>query len=180
MHFTPDGRFGFTPERDQDTVSKVDLAGRSVVKTVSFPAESRPWMLRVSPDGKEVWVQTGQANTNVVLDAETMDTLATLNAGKQPVEAAFQPEDGRYGIVTHYDDTFVLVIDRQTRREVTRIDVGAGQANASFTADGTTAFVSVTSADLVIAIDMRQLAVVDRLTVGGQPMGLVLLERPQL
>jgi YVTN family beta-propeller protein len=137
-------------------------------------------MLRVSPDGKEVWVQTGQANTNVVLDAETMDTLATIPAGKQPVEAAFQPNGGRYAVVTHYDDTFVLVLDRQTRREVARIDVGAPQANASFTADGSTAFVTVTGADSVVAIDMSQLVVIGRLNVGGRPMGLVLLESPPL
>ena len=135
-------------------------------------------MLRVSPDGKEVWVQTGRANTNVVLDAETMQTLVTTPAGKQPVEAAFQPNDGRYGLITHFDDTFVLVLDRQTGREVTRIDVGAAQANASFTTDGATAFVTVTGADSVVAIDMIQLAVVARFKVGGQPMGLVLLESP--
>jgi DNA-binding beta-propeller fold protein YncE len=41
-------------------------------------------MLRVSPDGKDVWVQTRRANTNVVLDAETMQTLVTTPAGKQP------------------------------------------------------------------------------------------------
>jgi hypothetical protein len=49
---------------------------------------------------------------------------------------------------------------------------GAAQANASFTADGATAFVTVTGADSVVAIDMIQLA------VGGQPMGLALLESP--
>ena len=135
-------------------------------------------MLRVSPDGKEVWVQTGRANTNVVLDAETMQTLVTTPAGKQPVEAAFQPNDGRYGLITHFDDTFVLVLDRQTGREVTRIEVGAAQANASFTSDGAMAFVTITGADSVVAIDMIQLAVVARFKVGGQPMGLVLLESP--
>ena len=50
LHFTPDGRFGFTPERDQDTVSRIDLATRRVVQTVEFPAGSKPYMLRVSPD----------------------------------------------------------------------------------------------------------------------------------
>src|SRR5947209_20277186 len=97
-------------------------------------------MLRVSPDGKFVWVQTGRANTNVVLDVDTMQTLATTPAGKQPVEAAFQPNNGRYGLVTHFDDTFVLVLDRQTGREVTRIDVGATTANGSIPAAGATAF----------------------------------------
>lgn len=159
-------------------MSKIDVATRSIVKTVSFPTGSQPWMLRVSPDGKDVWVQTGHANTNVVLDVDTMQTLITIPAGKQPVEAAFQPNNGRYGLITHFDDTFVLVLDRQTRREVTRIDVGAGQANASFTADGSTAFVTVMGADSVAVIDMAQLAVVDTFKVGKQPMGLALLERP--
>jgi DNA-binding beta-propeller fold protein YncE len=77
-------------------VSKIDLATRAVVRTVAFPAGSRPWMLRVSPNGKQVWVQTGEAGTNVVLDAESLAVLQTTPVGKQPVEAAFQPGDGRY------------------------------------------------------------------------------------
>jgi YVTN family beta-propeller protein len=133
-------------------------------------------MLRVSPDGKVVWVQTGHASTNVVLDADTMQTLATTPVGKQPVEAAFQPNNGRYGLVTHFDDTFVLVLDLQTGREVTRIDVGAAQANASFSEDGAIAFVTVTGADSLAVIDMNQLVVIDTLNVGAQPMGLALLQ----
>ncbi|MCD6031819.1 MAG: hypothetical protein K0S78_4001, partial [Thermomicrobiales bacterium] len=34
-------------------------------------------MLRVSPDGAIVWVQTASAQTNAVLDVETMETLHT-------------------------------------------------------------------------------------------------------
>ena len=133
-------------------------------------------MLRVSPDGKTVWVQTGQANTNVVLAAETLDVLQTTPAGKQPVESAFQPNGGRYGLVTHGDDTFVLVLDRDSGRELARIDVGKPQANASFSPDGALAFVSVTGADEVAVIDMANLAVVGRIQAGTAPMGLILLD----
>ena len=147
-----------------------------MVKTVAFPAASQPWMLRVSPDGKYVWVQTGQANANVVLDTETMAVLQTTPAGKQPVEAAFQPNDGRYGLVTHADDSFVLVLDRQSGKEVQRIELGQPQANASFSPDGATAFVTVRGGDEVAVIDMAQLAVVGHIRTGSQPMGLVLLD----
>jgi YVTN family beta-propeller protein len=133
-------------------------------------------MLRVSPDGKYVWVQTGQANTNVVLDAETMAVLQTSPTGKQPVQSAFQPNGGRYGLVTHFEDTFVLVLERQTGKEVTRIELGDPQANASFTPDGATAFVTVMGGDEVAVIDMAQLAVVGRIKTGHEPMGLVLLD----
>ena len=132
-------------------------------------------MLRVTPDGKEVWVQTVGAQTNVVLDAETMDVVHTEATGKGPVQSAIAP-GGRYGLVTHGDDTFVLVLDAETGRSVGRIEVGAPQANVSFTPDGGTAFVSVPGGDEVVAIDMAQLAVVGRIPTGGQPMGLVLLD----
>lgn len=157
-------------------MSKVDLARRAIAQTVELPRGSKPWMLRVSPDGKEVWVQTGAANTNVVLDAQTMAVLRTTPTGRQPVQSAFQPNGGRYGLVTHADDTFVLVLDRASGKAVARIEVGKPQANASFTPDGATAFVSVTGADEVVAIDMAGLAVTARIKTGGQPMGLALLD----
>jgi YVTN family beta-propeller protein len=133
-------------------------------------------MLRVSPDGKYVWVQTSAANTNVVLDAETMETVRTTPVGKGPVQLAFQPSGGRYGLVTHLQDGFVAVLDRENYRVVKRIEVGQPQVNASFTPDGATAFVSVTGRDEVAVIDMQVLAVAARIKTGGQPMGLVLLD----
>lgn len=133
-------------------------------------------MLRVSPDGKEVWVQTSDADTNVVLDAETLATIATTPVGRQPVTLAFQPGPGRYGIVTHLQDGAIVVLDRRTGREAKRIDVGKPQANTVFTPDGATAFVTVMGGNEVAAIDMAELAVVARIKTGAQPMGLVLLD----
>jgi DNA-binding beta-propeller fold protein YncE len=134
-------------------------------------------MLRVTPDAKEVWVQTGGANTNAVLDAATMAVLHTTPAGRQPVQSAFPPAGGPYGLVLHFDDTFVLVVDRQSGKEFKRIDVGSPQANASFTPDGAVAFVTIPAHDEVVAIDMSPLEIVGRIKTGAQPMGLVLLDR---
>jgi YVTN family beta-propeller protein len=176
LHFTPDGQFGFTPERDQDTVSKIDLTTRTIIKTVEFPEGSKPYMLRVAPDGKDLWVQTSATHTNVVLDAETLDTLHTEPIGRGPVQSAFGPAGGRYVLVTHLEDDFVLVLDRATGRAVQRIDVGGPQANASFLPDGTTAYVTVTSRNEVVAIDLVELAVVARIAAGEEPMGLVVFD----
>ena len=145
-----------------------------MVQRIGFSPGSKPWMLRVAPDGKTLWVQTGVENTNVVLDVETMAVLQTAVVGKQPGINGFQP-GGRLGIVAHFGDTFVSVIDRQGR-EVKRIEVGTPQAEVSFTPDGATAFVTVHTADEVVAIDMAQLAIVARIPTGKQPIGLVLLD----
>ncbi len=151
----------------------IDLATRRIVKTVAFAAGSKPYMLRVSPDGRVVWVQTANERTNAVLDAETMETLHTEPTGKGPVQSAFGPDGSRYGLVTHLEDDFVLVLDRATGKTVQRIDVGGPQANASFMPDGATAFITLTSRNEVVAIDMNELAIVGRVPAGEEPMGLV-------
>lgn len=133
-------------------------------------------MLRVSPDGKVVWVQTSGANTNAVLDVDTLETLHTEPTGRGPVQSAFGPADGRHGLVTHLDEPFVLALDRETGREARRIDVGGPQANASIAPDGATAYVTVTSRGEVVAIDMAELVVVGRIGTGAEPMGLVVFD----
>ena len=130
-----DGRFAYTPERDQDTVSMYDTRNWELVKTVSFPAGSQPYMLRVSHDGKEVWVQSGKVDTNVVLNAEDLSTLATLPTGKGPVTNSWTP-DGKLSVVSNSGDTFASVFDALTYKEVARLMVGQGASNIGFTRDG--------------------------------------------
>ena len=87
MDLSPDGRFGYVPERDQDTVAMLDTDTLKISRRVEFPEGSRPWMLRASPNGREVWVQTA-SGSNVVLDAQTLETLHAEELGKQPVTAS--------------------------------------------------------------------------------------------
>jgi DNA-binding beta-propeller fold protein YncE len=174
LHLTPDGRFAFTPERDQDSVSMFDTRTWDLVKTVTFPQGSQPYMLRVSPDGKEVWVQTGKVDENTVLSAEDLSTLATMPTGKGPVTNAWTP-DARYSVVSNSSDTFATVFDAKMYKEVARLAVGQGGSNIGFTRDGTTGFMSVTGANAVAVIDMGKLNVVSQIKAGTMPQGLIVL-----
>ena len=92
------------------------------------------------------------------------------------MQSAFGPPGGRYGLVTHLEEPFLMVLDRATGRSVQRIDVGGPQANVSFMPDGATAYVTVTSRNEVVAIDMVELAVVSRIPAGEEPMGLAVFD----
>ena len=133
-------------------------------------------MLRVSPDGAVVWVQTAGEPANVVLDAESMETVHREPIGRGPVQAAFGRAGGRYGLVTHLEETFVTAVERETNRVVERIEVGGAQANVSFMPDGRIAYVTVTGRNEVVAIDMTELAVVGRIATGEEPMGIVVFD----
>jgi len=129
-------------------------------------------MLRVSPDGKEVWVQTGEANTNVVLDASDLKVLATQPTGKQPVTNAWTP-DRRYSVVTNGQDTFAQIFDARTFKEVKRLTIGQGGTNIGFSKDGRTAFIAVRGANDVAVIDVDRLALAKRIPAGKEPQGLI-------
>ena len=148
------------------------MTSRKLLKTVSFPAKSKPHMLRVSPDGKEVWVQTADANTNVVLNADDLSVLSTEPTGKSPVTNAWTP-DRRYSIVTNGQDTFAQIFDARTFKEVKRLTIGPGGSNIGFSKDGKTAFIAVTGADAVAVVDVEKLALASRITAGKAPQGLI-------
>jgi DNA-binding beta-propeller fold protein YncE len=148
------------------------MVNRRLVKTVAFPARSKPHMLRVSPDGKEVWVQTAETNTNVVLDATDLKVLATQPTGKQPVTNAWTP-DRRYSVVTNGQDTFAQIFDARTFKEVKRLTIGLGGTNIGFSKDGRTAFIAVRGADEVAVIDVDRLELAKRIRAGKEPQGLI-------
>jgi DNA-binding beta-propeller fold protein YncE len=148
------------------------MVSRKLVKTVAFPAGSKPHMLRVSPDGEEVWVQTAEANTNVVLNASNLAVLATQPCGKQPVTNAWT-RDRRYSVVTNGQDTFAQIFDARTFKEVKRLTIGQGAANIGFSKDGRTAFIAVRGANEVAVIDLVKLGLESRIRGGTEPQGLI-------
>jgi YVTN family beta-propeller protein len=153
-------------------VSKIDMVSRKLVKTVAFPARSKPHMLRVSPDGREVWVQTVGANTNVVLDASDLAVLSTQPTAKAPVTNAWTP-DRRYSIITHGQDTVAQIVDARTFKELKRLAIGPGGANIGFTKDAKTAFIAVTGANSVAVVDAETLSLVSQIKAGREPQGLI-------
>lgn len=178
LDFAPDGKVGYFPERDQDTVASLDLKSFEILKRVSFPKGSKPHMLRVAPDGGSVWVQTAQAGTNDVLDPETLAVRGTQHLGRVPVTNAWTP-DGRYVYITHFEDDFVSVMDAATFREVKRIRVGSRLGNVSFRPDGRYAYVAVVGENKVAVIDTARMETVEELAAGQQPWGLIVLSPPE-
>lgn len=172
----PNGQFGFTPERDQDTVAKVDLARRTVVQRVALPAGSKPFMLRVRPDGRVLWVQTQGTAMNVVLDTGSLAVLQSVPVGKDPEQSAFQPNGGPYGLIAHLASDALFVLDSGAGDVVTRLELGESQGNICFSPDGALAYVTSPSADEVMVVDMATLTLVGHIPTGLRPQGLVLLD----
>ena len=150
-----------------------DTEKLKITKRVDFPKGSRPWMLRVSPDGKVVYVQTA-SGSNVVLDARTLEKLHTQKVGGQPVTTAWSP-DGRYNFVTHFGASWIAVLEPESGKLIKKLEVGGSTANVSFRPDSAFGYVAVTGRDEVAVVEMASLDVQKRLSTGKEPMGLIVL-----
>lgn len=169
-----DGKVLYSPERDQDTVAMFDAASLKLIKRVEFPPGSKPHMLRVSPDGQTLWVQTAAAGTNVVLKSSDLSTLATEKVGKTPVTNAWSP-DGKWSLVTNQGENTASLIDASTYKPVKTITVGQSPGVVSFRQDGKFAYVAVTGANSVAVIDTATWTVAKTLRAGQQPQGVIIV-----
>jgi YVTN family beta-propeller protein len=112
-----------------------DLRARNAARRVALPpapistclAEAGPSTpshgLALSPDDRELWV-TSLADGRVYdYDAATRTLKGAVEVGRCPSWIATSP-DGRYVAVSNSSSDDASIIDRQSRREVTRIPVG--------------------------------------------------------
>lgn len=181
MHLTPDGRYAFFPERDQDTLAKLNLETRKVVaRSDAFESGSKPHMLRVDSHGEFVWVQTAKTNMNKVFDTEELSLLDAQRVGKLPTTNAWTP-DGERALVFHLGDSVVSVFNsRPPFRKITDIEVGEGSGMVAFSEDGRRAYVTVRGENKVAVIDLASLEVTRTIPAVEAPVGIVSLDvRPQ-
>ena len=129
-----------------------------------------------SPDGKELWIANGEKNGGIaIIDLATRRVqaipLQTVHANRLQVTP-----DGKYVIVLDRQagDSELIVVDRATRKQVTRmkpapqpgqmIDLG----DVVVAADSSSAFVTVFNETVggrnhVVVIDLKTLSIASRI-----------------
>ena len=114
---------GFIPSENTGQLNVVDTAHYRVLKTLDLPAGSRPMSVKVSPDGKRIYVSNGRAGTVSVLDAHGLTVLDSIQVGTRPWGMVISP-DGRYLYTANGPSNDVSVVDLQSDKEIARIKAG--------------------------------------------------------
>lgn len=115
---SPDGRRAYAVGPEASVVYAIDVATRQVIGAVK--AGERAHGIAVSRNGQEVWT-ADRGGTVTVIDANSLQVLATLDMGEYANHVAFGL-DGNYAYVSRQTD--VAVVDTRTRQIVNAIAVG--------------------------------------------------------
>ncbi len=107
--------------------------------------------------------------------------LTTIAAPARGLGHAYLSPDGRYALITQYNDSVVPVLDLASLRLVATINAGGGghMGHVAFTPDSAKAYINNRKADEVVVVDMRSFVIVRRLKTApsGEAQAMV-LNRP--
>lgn len=120
-----DGQFIFLAAPAGGKIIKLALSGGAQVTISSDAAQAQAIVL--APDGKRLWVIDRGADAVKVFDSDTLQAIASLDAGNLPMAVSVTP-NGRYALVSNTLSADVSVFDTATL-EQTRIFSTRGVAS---------------------------------------------------
>lgn len=172
-----DGSRAYTVNLGGGTITSIDLVKGEKIKTV--PGGNEPEGIDLAKGDTELWVSARGGDEVYVLDAITLERLATIPVGDFPLRLAISP-DGTKAVTSNLMDGSLSVIDVESRK-VERVITVSGTASAAqvtilFSDDGKRIFVAETGTDTVAEINFESGQVLRRLPAGRQGDGLAIIQ----
>jgi DNA-binding beta-propeller fold protein YncE len=168
----PDESKIFTSNIGSGTITIIERTGTANWSDTDVPVGKGPEGFDLSPDGKQIWAANSQDGTVTIVDVYTKRPIQTFRVQtKRSNRLKFSP-DGRLVLISDLDAGELLVIERDTKKELSRIKLGRQPAGILITPDSTRAYVAVTGDNNVAVINLGTLEIADRLQTGTGPDGM--------
>lgn len=168
------GERAFATLSGENVVAVIDLARNEVVRKI--PTGRYPHGLRISPDGRSLYIANVEDGSVSVIDTSTLSEVMKIPVGKGPVQVGFTP-DGTKVYVSLRDENKVAVIDTKTKVVLARTTVGRNPIQVHATRDGRFVYVAnqgttAKPADTVSVIETATGKVVATIRTGAGAHGV--------
>ncbi|MEF9897409.1 MAG: cytochrome D1 domain-containing protein [Pseudomonas sp.] len=145
----------------------------STLARIELPGTPMDWA--ASSNDKQVYVSIPERDEIALIDTETFKRVANIDAGKQPLRVALQPDQRLLWVGNNASDpqhSGVTVIDVPSRKNMKFFATGAGHHEIAFSADSRYAFVSNRDSGTLSVIDASEMRLVKTLKVGSHPLSV--------
>lgn len=120
LSVSSDGTYLYVANNLDQSVSKIDIKSKTIVKTTSIG--KNPYTAYLSKDGRSLYVSNWGESSVSVLNPETMAVKATIPTGLHPNAITENPKSGKIYISNSDDDT-ISIIDPATQHVVQTLSV---------------------------------------------------------
>jgi DNA-binding beta-propeller fold protein YncE len=136
------------------------------------PVGKGPEGFDVTPDGKELWAAHSRDGGVSIINIFTKAVTHTFSVQtKRSNRLKFTP-DGRLVLISDLDAGDLVVLERETRKQLKRLPVGKQLAGILVQPDGSKAYVAATGDNNVGVVDLKSLELVNRIQPGVGPDGM--------
>jgi YVTN family beta-propeller protein len=132
----------------------------------------------VSPDGKEIWAANAGDGTVTIIDVAAKKATQTVPISVNRANRLKFTPDGKLVLISGLGGASgssagnLEVVDAATHHEVKTLNLGGGSGGILVVPDGSKAYVAVSQANKVVAIDLKELKVIGEIPTGKNPDGL--------
>ncbi len=168
---SPDGRMAYvanygTRDNPGHTLTVIDTRARSVLRTIDLGEFRRPHGIRVSRDGKLVWV-TCEANQSVIgVDTATGKAVESFVTGQEVSHMVVPSADENKLYIANIGSGTVSVVDRKTKA-IKNLVTGKGAEGIDLSPGGRWVWVTNRAANTLSVIDTGNDLVTESFSSGG-------------
>lgn len=170
-----DGKLYFTSETSR-VVARYD-PGANVIDWILGTGQTTTHMIYAKPDGRTLYTANIGGNSISIIErgaSPIQANVTTIPVGRGPEGFDVAP-DGKELWAAHSQDGGVSVIDLASKTVVATIDAKTGRSNrCKFTVDGSKVLISDLNNNMVVVIDAKTRAVLQRIPAGREPLGILM------
>jgi YVTN family beta-propeller protein len=146
------------------------LPSTSALQRVGDGIASVSSPIALSPDGNTLWVVNPDANSVTPIDTKMLVAGAPLEVGTEPWGVVVTSENI---IVLNRADGSLSMLEGTKR---TDIDIGPELGGIALSPSGKLAYITVSSSDEIVTVDLVKKQVVKRISVGGMPWAIAVMD----
>lgn len=163
----------FTSNINSNTVNILERVGNPPDWTSTVvPVGKGPEAIDLSPDGREIWTAHTADGAVSVIAVASKKVTHTLNLNMVRANRLKFTPDGKYVLISDARGGKLLVLDAAAKKEVKRIDIGAGPTGIQMVPGGKQAIIAVSGEHMLAFFDLNKLEVTDRFSPGKNPDGM--------
>ena len=171
---SPDGRLLYVSDNhDGGAVTVLDVATKTVVKSISMGPGTMPLGISASPDGQSAYLTfAGPPDQVAVYEPLSNTVTATFATGSRPVGIAVTPDGGKVYVSNELGNS-VTVYDTATSQITTTL-VGPEPAGIAISPDGSRVYIGNRGDGTVSVLNTATDQVIAIVTVGSGPTGVAI------
>ncbi len=172
-----DRKMIFTSNIGSDSISIFQRTdGPNSWNQTVVPVGKGPEGFDLSPDESQVWAANSRDGTVSVIDVASKKVVRTIDVHtKRSNRLKFTP-DGTLVLISDLGAGDLVVLDAHTGAERKRMSVGRDAAGVLIAPDGSRAYVAITGENNVAVVNLKTLAIENRLHTGTGPDGMAWLD----